>query len=84
MLDAFLLFFDVLSILSWIKFYKARNQPFSARWWGWLTMTGASLALTTSVKLVGMFVIGLVGCATVHDLWRLMDFQRGLNLVSLN
>ena len=41
-------------------------------------MTGLSIALTTSVKLVGLFIVALIGLATLHDLWRLIDIRRKL------
>lgn len=47
-------------------------RSFSASWWFWLVMTGASLTGALGVKFVGLFVILLVGLNTISDLWRLL------------
>ncbi|KAJ3311656.1 hypothetical protein HDU76_003073 [Blyttiomyces sp. JEL0837] len=78
LLDSMLLLFGVMSIYTWIKFFKQRNAPFSVFWWFWLAMTGVSLALTLGY-MVGLFTIGTVGIATLVDLWRLLDINRKLS-----
>ncbi|KAI8618004.1 Dolichyl-phosphate-mannose-protein mannosyltransferase-domain-containing protein [Chytriomyces sp. MP71] len=80
LLDSMLLLFGVMSIYTWIKFYKTRTNPWSFAWWFWMSMTGVSLALTIGVKMVGLFTIGVVGIATLVDLWRLLDIDRGLSM----
>lgn len=80
LLDSFLIFFDIFSVLAWVKFYKLRFEPFTSQWWMWLTITGVSISLATGVKLVGLFVVALIGLATVQDLWRLLDIRRGLSM----
>ncbi|KAJ3238533.1 hypothetical protein HDU81_007629 [Chytriomyces hyalinus] len=80
LLDSMLLLFGVMSIYTWIKFYKTRMSPFSFQWWFWMSMTGVSLALTLGVKMVGLFTIAVVGIAVLIDLWRLLDIDRGLNM----
>ncbi|KAI9208354.1 Dolichyl-phosphate-mannose-protein mannosyltransferase-domain-containing protein [Polychytrium aggregatum] len=80
LLDSMLMLFGVLSIYTWVKFYKYRYEEFSIRWWIWLTLTGVSLALTLGVKMVGLFSIGTVGIAVLFDLWRLLDYRRGVSL----
>lgn len=42
--------------------------------------TGVSLGLATGVKMVGLFTVGLIGIATLCDLWRLLDYRRGLTM----
>lgn len=39
------------------------------------------MAMTLSVKMVGLFIVAAVGLATIFDLWSLMDVRRGLELV---
>ncbi|KAG0210827.1 hypothetical protein BGX31_001807, partial [Mortierella sp. GBA43] len=80
LLDSMLVFFMVCSIYSYVRFYKTRNNPFSARWWTWLLATGVSIALTTSVKMVGLFTVATIGVAVVWDLWVLLDINRGLSM----
>ncbi|KAK9761044.1 Dolichyl-phosphate-mannose--protein mannosyltransferase 4 [Basidiobolus ranarum] len=70
----------LMAVYSYIRFHNLRYEAFSRQWWGWLVSTGVFLGLTTSVKLVGLFVIGLVGILVVADLWRLSDIRRGLSM----
>ncbi|KAJ6460402.1 glycosyltransferase family 39 protein [Mycena vitilis] len=69
LLDSMLLFFTFLTVFCMTKFHNQQYQPFSFDWWTWLTMTGISIGLVTSVKLVGLFVTALVGLYTIEDLW---------------
>ncbi|KAF9952125.1 hypothetical protein BGZ70_000719, partial [Mortierella alpina] len=80
LLDSMLVFFMVCSIYSYVKFYKLRNSPFSVRWWSWLIATGVSIALTTSVKMVGLFTVATIGVAVLCDLWDLLDIRRRLTM----
>lgn len=57
-------------------------REFSRTWYTWLIATGVSMALTLSVKMVGLFLVAAIGLAVVLDLWGMMDFKRGLELVS--
>lgn len=82
LLDSFLLFFSGLSAWMWSEFKVREIHPFSAGWWISLFMTGVSLGLAVSVKWVGLFVIALVGVATVSDLWALACNPR-VQVVSL-
>ncbi|KAJ3412522.1 hypothetical protein HDV05_000660 [Chytridiales sp. JEL 0842] len=78
LLDGMLLLFGVLSAYTWIKFYKLRYSPFSAKWWFWLTSCGVSLAFVTGVKLVGLLMVTTVGIAVIIDLWKILDYKRKL------
>lgn len=69
LLDSMLIFFTTLTFLGLVKFHETQKQPFTARWFFWLFMTGLSIGLTTSVKMVGLFVMALVGIYTIGDLW---------------
>ncbi|KAF9191570.1 hypothetical protein BGZ51_007133 [Haplosporangium sp. Z 767] len=80
LLDSMLVFFMVCSIYSYIRFYKTRNNPFSVRWWFWLVSTGVAIALTTSVKMVGLFTVATIGVAVLWDLWVLLDIRRRLTM----
>ncbi|AQZ12112.1 PMT2 (YAL023C) and PMT3 (YOR321W) [Zygosaccharomyces parabailii] len=69
LLDSMLLFFTVASFYCFVTFHRHRSQPFSRKWWKWLTLTGISLGCTISVKMVGLFIITVVGIYTVGELW---------------
>ncbi|OAD69214.1 glycosyltransferase family 39 protein, partial [Phycomyces blakesleeanus NRRL 1555(-)] len=76
LLDSYLLFFTAFTIMAFNKFYKQINNPFGARWWTWLALTGIGLGLTVSCKWVGLFVIATVGFSTIKDLWRILGDVR--------
>ncbi|PWN50026.1 putative PMT4-dolichyl-phosphate-mannose--protein O-mannosyltransferase [Violaceomyces palustris] len=78
LLDAPLILFMMLSLYSYIKFYKLRYNEFTASWWTWLVATGVNLALTMSCKMVGLFTFMTIGTAVALDLWRLLDIRRGI------
>lgn len=71
LLDSMLLFFTLASFLCFVKFHNQRKQPFTCKWWKWIFLTGLTLGCTISVKMVGLFIITLVGIYTVIDLWTL-------------
>ncbi|KAG0043195.1 hypothetical protein BGZ83_011724, partial [Gryganskiella cystojenkinii] len=80
LLDSMLIFFMVCSIFSYVKFAKNRNIPFSFQWWFWLVATGASIGMTMSVKMVGLFTVATIGVAVLWDLWILLDIRRRLTM----
>ncbi|KAM3586300.1 Dolichyl-phosphate-mannose--protein mannosyltransferase 4 [Umbelopsis sp. WA50703] len=80
LLDSQLVFYMLCTVYSYVRFYKARHQEFSRTWYTWLIATGVSMALTLSVKMVGLFLVAAIGFAVVLDLWGMMDFKRGLEL----
>lgn len=47
-----------------------------------MTVTGVFLSLTISCKMVGLFAFMAVGTAVAVDLWNLLDYRRGLTMVS--
>ncbi|KAJ2792397.1 Protein O-mannosyltransferase 2, partial [Coemansia guatemalensis] len=52
LLDAMLLCFTSMSVLSLSGLYKHRKEPFTQPWLKWLLATGVSLGLVTSAKWV--------------------------------
>ena len=76
LLDSMLLCFTVASYFCFVKYHNERNRPFSFNWWKWMALTGVSLGCTVSVKMVGLFVISLVGIYTVVDLWNFLADKR--------
>ncbi|KAL6168387.1 Dolichyl-phosphate-mannose--protein mannosyltransferase 4 [Exserohilum turcicum] len=76
LLDASLIFFMALSVLSYIRFYKERHVPFGRKWWKWLLLTGISLSCVISIKYVGVFTFFSIGVPVLIDLWDLMDVNR--------
>ncbi|CAI2031856.1 hypothetical protein SEUBUCD650_0H03490 [Saccharomyces eubayanus] len=72
LLDSMLLFFTVSSYFCLAKFHTMRKFPFSGRWWLWLCLTGLNLGCAVSVKMVGLFIITVVGTYTIVELWNLL------------
>lgn len=83
LLDASLVFFMALSVLSYIRFYKLRHDPFSRKWWKWLLLTGVCLSCVMSIKYVGAFTFFSIGVPVVIDLWDLLDVNRKQGPLSL-
>ena len=70
LLDPLLIFFMTGSVLTHVRFRALPpSQSFSAEWWTYLSLTGAMLVSTFSVKFVGLFIILYVGVNTAYDLW---------------
>lgn len=69
LLDSMLACFTFTSIMGLAYFHSYQRQPFSKKWWFWLAFTGVNLGCVTSVKMVGLFAIAVVGVYTVLDLW---------------
>lgn len=76
LLDATLVFAMACSLLCYIKFHKLRHEPFSRKWWKWLTLTGFALSCDISTKYVGLFAFITIGSAVCIDLWDLLDIKR--------
>ncbi|KAL4237411.1 Protein O-mannosyl-transferase 2 [Mactra antiquata] len=72
LLDPILMYFIMASTFSLLKFLSYKNQPYSKRWWFWLSVTGIYLACAMGVKFVGLFVVLLVGYSIINDLWTLL------------
>ncbi|CCK72671.1 uncharacterized protein KNAG_0L00480 [Huiozyma naganishii CBS 8797] len=76
LLDSMLLFFTVASFYCFVMFHNQRKQPFTRKWYKWLGLTGISMGCAISVKMVGLFIITLVGMYTVADLWNLLGEKK--------
>ena len=76
LLDAALVFFVAVSMLSYVRFYKQRRDPFGRQWWIWMLMTGFCMSCVISIKYVGTFTFVTIGCAVLIDLWDLLDINR--------
>lgn len=72
LLDSMLLFFTVATFYCFVMFHNQRSKPFSRKWYKWLGLTGITMGCAISVKMVGLFVITLIGIYTVIDLWKLL------------
>lgn len=76
LLDATLVLFMALSVLSYIRFYKLRHAPFGRKWWKWLLLTGICMSCVISTKYVGAFTFFSIGVPVIIDLWDLLDIKR--------
>lgn len=86
-----------IAVFSYIRFYRLRYQyvmsstlsflvnsrcsEFSFRWWKWLATTGLFLALTISCKMNGVMTFMTIGAAVGIDMWNILDWRRGHDLV---
>lgn len=84
LLDATLVFFMSLSVLSYIRFYKFRYEAFGRKWWKWLLLTGISMSCVISTKYVGLFIFVTIGLAVAIDLWSLLDINRRQGALTLD
>ncbi|KAK4889354.1 Dolichyl-phosphate-mannose--protein mannosyltransferase 4 [Elasticomyces elasticus] len=83
LLDATLVLFMALSVLSYIRFYKLRHEPFTRKWWKWLLLTGINMSSVISTKYVGAFTFFSIGVPVAIDLWDLLDIKRKQGPLSL-
>ncbi|XP_053229417.1 protein O-mannosyl-transferase 1 isoform X2 [Podarcis raffonei] len=81
LLESILIFFILLAVLSYLKFYNSQKEsPFSARWWFWLLLTGLCCSCAIGVKYMGLFTyILLLAIAGVHS-WQLIGDQNLPNM----
>ncbi|KAF9945620.1 hypothetical protein BGZ72_001170 [Mortierella alpina] len=56
-LEAPLLFFTALSLMSWAKLTEQESKPFTAQWWAWLVMTGVAVAGALATKTEGLLTM---------------------------
>uniref|UniRef100_A0A8B9GSU3 Protein O-mannosyl-transferase 1 n=1 Tax=Astyanax mexicanus TaxID=7994 RepID=A0A8B9GSU3_ASTMX len=61
LLESVLIFFLLLAVVSYLRFYNAPNK------WLWLILSGASCAFAVGLKYMGLFTyLLLLGLAAVH------------------
>ncbi|CAB4030647.1 O-mannosyl-transferase 1, partial [Paramuricea clavata] len=72
LLDSFLHFFTVFSIMAYLKFKKNSTRPFSFNWWTWLLLMGLALAGAVSTRYSGIFVALLLGGMVAFDMWNMI------------
>nr|XP_055180158.1 protein O-mannosyl-transferase 1 isoform X2 [Nyctereutes procyonoides] len=76
LLESVLIFFNLLAVLSYLKFSNSqKHRPFSLSWWFWLMLTGVACSCAVGVKYMGIFTYLLVlAVASVHA-WHLIGDQ---------
>ncbi|KAF9291651.1 hypothetical protein BGZ68_002973 [Mortierella alpina] len=78
-LEAPVLFFTALSLMSWSKFTEQKSKPFTGLWWTWLVTTGVAVAGATATKTDGLLtmlaIVVLAGC-DLRRQWRRGADQR--------
>lgn len=81
LLESLLIFFNLLAVLSYLKFFNSqRHSPFSLQWWLWLMLTGVSCSCAVGIKYMGIFTYLLVlSIAAVHA-WNLIGDQTLSNI----
>ena len=84
LLDATLILSVALTIFAYTRFITYRKEPFSRKWWTWLSLTGVFLSCVISTKYVGVFTYVTIGIGVLYELWYLLDFKRGLTLTDLS
>ncbi|ORE07517.1 O-mannosyltransferase [Rhizopus microsporus var. microsporus] len=80
LLDSMLVFYMLATVYTYVRFRKLRHKSFSVKWWFWLLLTGIAMAMTVSVKMVGLFLVALIGLSVLYDLWNLLDINYGLTM----
>ncbi|XP_037014427.2 protein O-mannosyl-transferase 1 isoform X2 [Artibeus jamaicensis] len=82
LLESVLIFFNLLAVLSYLKFNSQKHRPFSPSWWLWLMLTGVACSCAVGIKYMGVFTYLLVlGVAAVHT-WHLIGDQDLSNVSS--
>lgn len=85
LLDSPLVVCTAFTALTWTCFVNQHEQgpakAFEPNWWFWLAATGLGLGATVSIKWVGLFTIGWVGCLTVLQLWVLLGDTKSITPV---
>ncbi|XP_037255545.1 protein O-mannosyl-transferase 1 isoform X2 [Falco biarmicus] len=76
LLESILIFFILLAVLSYLKFYNLqRHSFFSGSWWFWLLLTGVACSCAVGVKYMGLFTyILLLAIAGLH-FWHMIGDQ---------
>uniref|UniRef100_A0AAY4AEE3 Protein O-mannosyl-transferase 1 n=1 Tax=Denticeps clupeoides TaxID=299321 RepID=A0AAY4AEE3_9TELE len=80
LLESVLIFFLLLAMVSYLRFYKAPQWLVSSAGWAWLVLSGFACGSAVGVKYMGLFTyLLLLGLASVH-MWQLIG-DRNLSTV---
>uniref|UniRef100_A0A669QPV9 dolichyl-phosphate-mannose--protein mannosyltransferase n=2 Tax=Phasianus colchicus TaxID=9054 RepID=A0A669QPV9_PHACC len=83
LLESILIFFILLAVLSYLKFYNLqRHSSFSGRWWFWLLLSGVACSCAVGVKYMGLFTYMLLLVIAGLHFWHMLGDQN-LSNVSL-
>uniref|UniRef100_A0A8C9EIM3 dolichyl-phosphate-mannose--protein mannosyltransferase n=1 Tax=Pavo cristatus TaxID=9049 RepID=A0A8C9EIM3_PAVCR len=83
LLESILIFFILLAVLSYLKFYNLqRHSSFSGRWCFWLLLTGVACSCAVGVKYMGLFTYMLLLAIAGLHFWHMLG-DRTLSNVSL-
>ncbi|XP_004713302.1 protein O-mannosyl-transferase 1 isoform X1 [Echinops telfairi] len=84
LLEALLIFFNLLSVLCYLKFSNLQqHSPFSLSWWFWLVLTGVACSCTVGIKYMGVFTYLLVLSVAAAHAWHLVGDQTLSNVSAL-
>lgn len=73
LLESVLIFFNLLAVLSYLKFSSSqKHRSFSLSWWLWLMLTGVSCACAVGIKYSGAFTYLLVLSIASVQAWHLI------------
>ncbi|GCB64875.1 hypothetical protein scyTo_0009885 [Scyliorhinus torazame] len=72
LLESVLIFFVLLAVLSYLKFYNMQRCSFSVSWWFWLFLTGTACALAIGVKYMGLFTYLLLLAIAGGHTWQII------------
>ncbi|XP_078186244.1 protein O-mannosyl-transferase 1 isoform X3 [Callithrix jacchus] len=76
LLESVLIFFNLLAVLSYLKFFNCQKQsPFSLSWWFWLTLTGVACSCAVGIKYMGVFTYMLMLVVAAVHAWHLIGDQ---------
>ncbi|XP_059684640.1 protein O-mannosyl-transferase 1 isoform X2 [Gavia stellata] len=80
LLEAILIFFILLAVLSYLKFYNLqRHSSFSGSWWFWLLLTGVACSCAVGVKYMGLFTYMLLLAIAGLHFWHMIGDQNFSN-----
>ncbi|XP_062361865.1 protein O-mannosyl-transferase 1 isoform X3 [Cinclus cinclus] len=83
LLESILIFFILLAVLSYLKFYNLqKHSAFSGSWWFWLLLTGVACSCAVGVKYMGLFTYMLLLATAGLHFWHMIGDQN-LSNVSL-
>uniref|UniRef100_A0A8V1AFI5 Protein O-mannosyl-transferase 1 n=1 Tax=Gallus gallus TaxID=9031 RepID=A0A8V1AFI5_CHICK len=73
LLESILIFFILLAVLSYLKFYNLqRHSSFSGGWWFWLLLTGVACSCAVGVKYMGLFTYMLLLAIAGLHFWHML------------